>query len=315
METQQHRAVAEAYHRLLAGTPIRRRFVEDAPGRVHLLETGKGPALVLLHGTSTGAGMFAPLLTELDRVHAVAPDLPGIGLTEPVPPGQQDFRDRTVGWLDGLLDTLGLETTALLGHSGGGVRAAWYASAHPERVSRLILIGTPTLPDTRCPLPIRVMATPALGDVLRWLASPNRTSMLRLARALGEEQALTDRPELIDLLVAVARDPIAARAAMVEYRALVSPFALATRSGFRRSGRLSVEGLRSLRVPTLLVWGRHEPLGSVSVARSVAELLPHGECLVLPGGHAPWLGHPARMAADITAFVLATAESQPQPRP
>ena len=38
--------------------------------------------------------------------------------------------------------------------------ALWYALAHPDRVKRLVLLGVPTLPKTRCPLPIRLVATP-----------------------------------------------------------------------------------------------------------------------------------------------------------
>ena len=52
-------------------------------------------------------------------------------------------------------------------------------------------------------------------------------------------------------------------------------------------------------MPTLLVWGEHEPLGGVSVARAVTDLIPHARLEVLPTGHGPWLGQPARTAATV----------------
>ena len=51
-----------------------------------------------------------------------------------------------------------------------------------------------------------------------------------------------------------------------------------------------------------MVWGEREPLGSVEVARAVTEMLPQGRLVVLPGGHAPWLGQPAGCAAAIREF-------------
>jgi pimeloyl-ACP methyl ester carboxylesterase len=119
---------------------------------------------VLLHGTGNPAGFFLPLLNELHGVRAIAPDRPGVGLSDPIDLPRDRYRESVVAWLDRLLDTLELDTTALLGHSGGGVWALWYALAHPDRVERLVLLGVPTLPKTRCPLPIRMVGTPGWGS-------------------------------------------------------------------------------------------------------------------------------------------------------
>jgi pimeloyl-ACP methyl ester carboxylesterase len=161
---QPHSAeIRHVYERLLSGASVRSRHVEVAAGnRVHLLEKGAGPPLVLLHGTGNPAGFLLPLLHELHDVHAIAPDRPGVGLSDPIDLPAGRYRQTAVAWLDRLLDTLELDTITLLGHSGGGVWALWYALAHPDRVTRLALLGVPTLPKTRCPLPIRLVATPGL---------------------------------------------------------------------------------------------------------------------------------------------------------
>jgi pimeloyl-ACP methyl ester carboxylesterase len=179
------------------------------------------------------------------------------------------------------------------------VWALWYALAHPDRVERLVLLGVPTLPETRCPLPIRLMSTPGLGRLLSRLAPPTPASMLRFAGAMGERATLAGHPDLVDLLVAAARDPVTDRAAKAELRLLVSPFALLSPSGFRRRSRIHPDELGRLAMPTLVLWGEHDPVGSVPVARAVTDLIPQARLEVLPAGHGPWLGQAARTAATI----------------
>jgi pimeloyl-ACP methyl ester carboxylesterase len=296
--------VRQVYERVLAGSSVRGRPVEvGAGGRAHLLEKGEGPPVVLLHGTGNAAGFLLPLLDELHGVRAIAPDLPGVGLSDPAELPADRYRETAVAWLDRLLDTLELDATTLVGHSGGGVWALWYALAHPDRVRRLVLIGPPALPKTSCPLPMRLVATPGVGALLPRLAPPTPKSVLRLASVMGERATLARRPDLIDLLVALGRDPVTDRAAKAEIRLLVSPFALLSRSGFRGRSRVRPDELRQVAMPTLIVWGERDPLGGVAVARAITDLIPNARLEVLPTGHGPWLGEPVRTAAAIVDFV------------
>jgi 2-hydroxy-6-oxonona-2,4-dienedioate hydrolase len=295
------------YERLLAGTSATARSIEMRAGRhVHVIEAGNGPALVLLHGTSSSAPFFLPLLQRLNNVRAIAPDRPGQGLSDPAEVSHDHFREAAVECVDELLDALDLETASLLGHSMGGLWSLWYALAHPARVERLVLLGPPGLPGTRAPLPYRIMATPGVGEVLQRLAPPTPKSLMQFARFMGEKDTIIDHPDLIDLLVACGRDPVARRTDLAEIRACLSPYATVSRSGFR--GRILVQPgeLRRLAVPTLLLWGEHEPLGDAAVAKATIDLLPRGRLEVLPAGHAPWLGHPDRVADVVTAFVRST---------
>ena len=301
---QPHSAeLGQVYERLLAGSPVHSRQIEVAGDRVHLLELGAGPPVMLLHGTGDPAGFLLPLLHELHGVRAIAPDRPGVGLSDPIDLPAARYREAAVAWLDRLLDTLGLDATALAGHSGGGVWALWYALAHPDRVKRLVLLGVPTLPKTRCPPPIRLVGTPGLGALLSRLVPPTPESTLRLAGAVGEKATLARHPDLVDLLVAAGRDPMTDRASQEEFRELISPFALLSASGWRRRALLRPDELRRLTMPTLVLWGERDPVGSVPVARAVADLIPDARLEVLPTGHGPWLGQPTRTAATVTDFL------------
>jgi 2-hydroxy-6-oxonona-2,4-dienedioate hydrolase len=297
--------VAQAYDRMLAGTSVRSRYVQmGVNGRVHLLEKGAGPPIVFLHGTGNLAGFFLPLLNELEGVRVLVPDRPGVGLSDPIDLPRHRFRESATVWLDRLLDVLELKTAALVGHSGGGMWALWYALAHPDRVERLVLIGPPALPKTRCPLPIRLAGTPGLGGLLSRLAPPTSNSVLQFAHhAAHERETLARYPDQIDLMVASARDPLADRVTRAELRVFVSPFALLSPAGFRHRSRVRPDELRQLTIPTLVMWGERERLGGVSVAEAATELIPRAELKVLPAGHAPWLGKPAQTAAAIIDFV------------
>lgn len=301
---QPHTAeVRQVYEHVLSGAAVRSRYIDVGTGRVHLLEKGERSPVVLLHSAGTAAGLFLPLLNELEGVRALAPDRPGHGLSDPVDLPRQRYREAVVAWLDRLLDELGLDDTALLGNSAGAVWALWYALARPDRVRRLVLIGSPALPGTRPPLPVRLMATPGVGDLLSRALSPTPESMLRFARFIGEAETLPAYPDLLDLLVAVARDPVADRAGRAEVGALASPFALLSPSGWRRGSRIRPEDLGRLSMPTLVGWGERETLGSVAAAQAITDLIPQGRLQVLAGGHAPWLAEPARAAATIGGFV------------
>ena len=303
---QPHSAeIRQVYERLLDGASVRSRQVEvDDGNRVHLLERGAGPPLVLLHGTANPAGFLLPLLEELPGVRAIAPDRPGTGLSDPVDFPADHYRETAVAWLDRLLDALELDTTILLGHSGGGVWALWYALAHPDRVERLVLLGVPTLPKTRCPLPVRLIATPGLGGLLSRLAPPSPKSILRFADHVAREKAaLARHPDLVDLLVAAGRDPLTDHAAKAEFRALLSPFALLSPSGWRRRARIRPDELRRLTMPTLVLWGDRDPIGSIPVAQAATGMIPNARLEVLPTGHGPWLGRPTQTAATVAEFL------------
>jgi hypothetical protein len=151
-----------------------------------------------------------------------------------------------------------------------------------------------------------VLVPVALGQVVAGdarLAPPSPASMLRLASSVGEKETLARYPDLVDPLVAALRDPVTDRAAMAEFHALISPFALVSPSGWRRRSRVRPDELRHLPTPTLLIWGEQDPVGSIPVARAITELIPDARLEVLPTGHGPWLGQPTRTAEAVADFV------------
>src|SRR5690349_24464338 len=98
-------------------------------------DLGTGPAVLLLHSGVTDRRMWDPLVTALSHsFRVVRPDLRGFG-DSPLP--SEEYADADD--LDVLLDHLGITDAAVVGSSFGGRVAPELATAHPGRVSSLVL--------------------------------------------------------------------------------------------------------------------------------------------------------------------------------
>ncbi|MCI0830320.1 MAG: alpha/beta hydrolase [Chloroflexi bacterium] len=100
---------------------------------------GDGPPLLALHGLASSANWYDIVARLLrDRYHIYAPDQRGHGQTTSAPDGY-DWKSLSDD-LAGLLDHIGLDQVAVMGHSWGGNVATNFAADYPGRVSRLIMI-------------------------------------------------------------------------------------------------------------------------------------------------------------------------------
>jgi pimeloyl-ACP methyl ester carboxylesterase len=268
-----------------------------------VIEAGAGPPIVHLHGNNTSSLSHLMLLEHPARVRSLLVDRPGFGLSDPAAFPRRALRDHAVRFIIEVLDELRLESAVLAGASGGGTWATWCALDRPERVRGLVMLGSvPLLPGARIPLGIRLVATPVLGDVLSRSVRPGRRMLLRLMSAMGEGDTILRYPDLLDSLTAAARDPVANAANVAEFRALITPL------GARPATRIRPDDLRRMTVPTLMIWGDHDPVVSVAEAQVAADLIPEARLEVLPAGHVPQLGNPGRVAELLEAFAQSVAD-------
>lgn len=96
------------------------------------------PAIVLLHGISSGSGSWAPLAEALTDDHLLAWDAPGYGssrMTHSAEPLAADYAHRLESWLA----SIKLDDCVLVGHSLGALMATAYASRYPGRVRGVVL--------------------------------------------------------------------------------------------------------------------------------------------------------------------------------
>jgi pimeloyl-ACP methyl ester carboxylesterase len=133
-----------------ATNPAIGKDVQAGGIRTNYLEAGTGDThVVLVHGSGPGVTSYAnwrgvlPALGE--HFHVVAPDMVGFGYSErpeEVDYGLDTWADQTLG----VLDALGIEKAHLVGNSFGGAIALRLATQHPDRVDRLVLMGSMGVP-------------------------------------------------------------------------------------------------------------------------------------------------------------------------
>jgi pimeloyl-ACP methyl ester carboxylesterase len=109
---------------------------------LHHRSGGSGPAVVLLHGYTQTGDMWAPLAAELARDHRViVPDLRGLGLSSR-PEGGYDKWTQAAD-IAALLDRLGIERAAVVGHDIGTMVGFAFAARYPGRTTRLVVMDAP----------------------------------------------------------------------------------------------------------------------------------------------------------------------------
>jgi pimeloyl-ACP methyl ester carboxylesterase len=151
------------------------RFVEADGVRLHYLERGEGPPIVLLHGNVVTAEdwvLSGVLERVAERHRVVAFDRPGYGYSDR-PRGSAWTAGTQADLLRRAFARLGLERPVVVGHSWGTNVALALALADPAAVRGLVLLSGYYHPTLRADaLLVAPAAVPVLGDVLRHTVSP-----------------------------------------------------------------------------------------------------------------------------------------------
>ncbi|CAN5546425.1 alpha/beta hydrolase [soil metagenome] len=279
-------------------------------GRLHVIQRGRGRPLVLLHGVTLTAEIWAPQLHQLaDRYRLIACDLRGHGNSEV---GRDGFGLDHIGHdVATVLEHLDLRDAIVVGHSMGGMALMRFCGDHTdvldERVAGLGFVATSaTLPTPA----IVVGRTQRLADHLVRRAEAGRP--VRSYR-FGE----SDLSWLLCRLAFGRRAPAAAVEQVRAMIAAVPPEVLHPCS----AGILLHDGtdaLRATHTPSFVVVGALDLLTPPFASRRIAELLPGTELHVLAGaGHQLMQERPDELAALIDALVarLEKAEAPVVPVP
>ncbi|NMH96859.1 alpha/beta fold hydrolase [Pseudonocardia acidicola] len=234
--------------------------IEAAGIRTNYHDHGAGEPVLLVHGSGPGVSAWAnwrgvlPQLATDRRV--VAPDIVGFGYTER--PAGFVFSQRA--WVDhlvGLLDALELHTVSVVGNSFGGALALWLADRHPDRVARLVLMGSA---GTRFDL------TSGLDAV--WGYQPSVENMAQLLELFAYDRSLLG-PDLAQL-----RYEASVRPGVHESYSAMFP---APRQAGIDALALSDDALRALPHDTLIVHGREDKVIPLSSSLRLSELIARSQ--------------------------------------
>lgn len=266
------------------------RLIDVKGRKVELIEAGKGPPLVYLHGFMDVHGLkpglmaFHESLTKANKLIAIAH--PGVGQTDENP-DIVAIEDVVFHTLE-VLDALGLKRFDLIGHSMGGWIAAELAARHPEKVARLVLIDA---------MGLFVPGQPT-GDIFM-MAQPNDG---------GSNHSLRD------LLFRNAKDPIAkqlvpdGRGDIDEELRRYQMLRFGSWVGFKPPyfyNRSLTNRLYRIESPSLVIWGDHDKLVPNAHGKRFAELLPGcmGLKTVKDAGHSVVAEQPDAAAKLVAEFL------------
>lgn len=261
---------------------------------------GDGRPLVCLPG---GPGRAAEYLGSLGGLDAsrqlVLLDPRGVGRSaDPADPATLRV-DRLVDDVESLRVHLGLERMDLLAHSAGAVLATLYAAAHPQHLSRLILV-TPGL------AVVGIHGTDQeLGAALErssgepWYADARAALEKTLAGDLSMEAFRASRP----LFYGRWDDAVRAHATVG-----VSERHMAAREGYFADVTIDVSATRAaltkLTAPALLYAGELDPIATPGVVQKAAPAFNDATVLVQPAAaHFPWVDDPAAFAGAVDYFL------------
>lgn len=285
------------------------RFVEVDGVRLHYLERGEGPPVVLLHGNVVTAEdwILSGVLDLLARRHRVlAFDRPGYGHSAR-PRGRAWTAAAQADLVLRACERLGVvERPVVVGHSWGTLAALALAVTHPAAVRGLVLIAGYYNPTLRADaLLVAPAAVPVLGDLLRHTVSPlfGAATLPLLVEGMFAPLPVPER-FAADFPHGMAVRPSQIRAE-AEDGATMAPQVRAMRD---RYGDLDM--------PVVIMAGAEDKV--VDVGRHAVRLrgqIPHADLRLVPGaGHMVHHAVPEQVAEAVEAVSARSTAAGPPPR-
>ena len=249
--------------------------------RIHYLEAGSGPVVILLHGLGGSSANWAPNIAPLAQKYRVlVPDQIGFGKSDKP---MLNYRVATlVDFLDGFYKQVGIQKATLVGNSLGGFTAAAFALAHPAKVEKLVLVDAAGFSVT--------------GDldpkVLNGLNPSTRQQIKDLMSLVfyNKEQFSSD----------MAVDAFLASRVTAGDQYTIQRFI----DSIGRGEDMLDGKLGAIKHPTLIIWGREDGLTQLSMGQRFNKEIAGSQLLIIEKcGHVPQLEKPAEFNAGLMKFI------------
>ncbi len=250
---------------------------------VHVEIIGQGKPLVMIHGWGMHSGVWQPLVKRLSKDYMLyLVDLPGMGSSRPIEPYHlYNLADEVAEVIPGVCD--------VLGWSFGGLVAQSIATTQPDRVRRLVLVGS----------------TPCFVRKDDWQSAIDPENWREFADNVNNDYKHT-MMQFLTLQCMRASD---ARGTIRELRKSFELKPTPTQTTLQRALHIMLESdLRSevanIRRPTLLIHGDRDTLAPVQAAHWMMQQLPIGFLRVMAGAaHAPFLSHSEQFIEALNQFL------------
>jgi 2-hydroxy-6-oxonona-2,4-dienedioate hydrolase len=248
--------------------------------RIHYIDAGTGPAVILLHGLGGSTLAWLPNIGPLAaKFRVVVPDQLGFGKSDkPV----IAYRIGTyVDFLEEFRKQLKIERVALVGNSMGGWIAAAYAVSYPDRVERIVLedaagFAPPPNFDMKTLYALNPSTRAGMKAVVaKVFYNPLFSSDLVVDQALTQRLSAGDGYTINSLIESISR------------------------------GEDFLDGrIKSIKQPTLIIWGRQDGLTPISDGERFHREIPGSTLVVMEEcGHVPNIEKAAEFNAAVLKFL------------
>lgn len=238
--------------------PRRGQLIDIDGLRIHYIDEGAGPAVVLIHGFGGQTYQYRHLIPALARDHRViAVDLKSFGYSERTTRGLSHTDQ--VAMLRSLLGRLGVERATFVGHSMGGAVVQRFAATHPRMIDGLVLAAAAT-GDER----LGRRSPPS------WLLRPIIPVIGKLAAKRLFEASFFDPAKITDEMREEYHRPERIRGSMDGLLAMM------------RAGATDPPIDRSrITMPVLLLYAADDKVARLSLGQKLREQLPQARMVVI----------------------------------
>ncbi|WP_161630991.1 alpha/beta fold hydrolase [Niveispirillum irakense] len=279
-ELRQRYGAADDHYATIHGVEIRYR------------DEGKGPVLVLLHGSSSTLNSWDGVVARLkDHYRIIRYDHPPTGLSGPVSDAVAKSGTPPEAFVAGLLDKLGVEKAALFGTSSGGTLAYYFAATYPQRVTSLILANAPANSVAEAKIPTTAALDAEVARAQKIGYRDRRYWEVYLPYLYGDVKRLT--PEIIDYYHKINLRPPEP-----------NPRALYALSANKET---TMARLKAVRAPVLILWGQRDVVLPPAAGTALFDYLENAESRSIirmdSVGHFPALESPEQVADLVHAYL------------
>ena len=279
------------------------KFVSIMGADVHYVDEGSGELLVMIHGFASSLHTWDRVAEELVRSYRVIRlDLPPFGVTGPLrsPSGEIETMNLPAyrRFIDTFVQVLGIDTrrVTLIGNSLGGLISWDCAARHRDAVERLVLIDAAGFP-MKLPIYIGLFNSALVRMSAPWWL-PEQIIKSAVRNVYGDPRKL---------------------AAPVLRRYIEFFHGEGTRTAIGKMvptldfAGLDTSVLKTLDVPSLVLWGARDRWIPPAHAAGFAQRIPGAQAVMYAGlGHIPMEEDPARVLGDLRAFLAKqTARTRP----
>ena len=267
-------------------------FIDVDGVRVHYQEAGdpRSPALVLIHGFASSTLVWSKVFLPLANVgyRVIAVDMLGYGYSAKPRNGEYTIAGQAK-LLTRLLDHLHIPRALFVGSSYGGAVAATCALDYPERVEKLVLVGTVNNNRPLAHKLMRVFGSPVVGDVVSPLLIGSRRLLRRRMKRVYDRHSWVLDERRVD-----ARH-LPLRAARTQ-RAIIRTVRSWDAERISRDAHL-------IKQPTLLLWGENDLEIPLADGERLHEQISGSRLIVfLNCGHLPHEEYPAAFTNVVNDF-------------